>query len=397
MNLYEFEGKDLLKKYKIPTPAGVVIQREQADTIPADIAFPCVVKAQVQSGKRGKGGGVLFAQNIDELKTHVADLFSKKICNDTVLYVLVEAKKAIKQEYYLAITYNTQKKIPVVLFSAQGGMDIEQDSENVHVLDIDPLKGFEEFRMRELLVTAGARGKDVALIADTAKRLYRVFSGEDARLAEINPLAKLEDGSFVALDAKIILDEDAGFRHQWNKLGPRTTMGRLLTQREQAVRQVDAGEFYYRGTAGKYIEMDGDIACLFSGGGASISMMDALLKVGGKPANYTEYSGNPPREKVAALAKIVLSKPGLRGIWIVGGVANFTHIGNTMAGIADVLRELKPTIPIIIRRAGPHEAEGRKLMEKLAAELQLDLKWYGREISMTQTAEILMKKVNEQT
>ena len=143
--------------------------------------------------------------------------------------------------------------------------------------------------------------------------------------------------------------------------------------------------------------MEGDIVCVFSGGGASISMMDALLKVGGKPANYTEYSGNPPREKVAALAKIVLSKPGLRGIWIVGGVANFTHIGNTMAGIADVLRELKPRIPIIIRRAGPHEAEGRELMEKLAAERQLDLKWYGREISMTQTAEILMKKVNEQT
>lgn len=392
MNLYEFEGKQLFKKYKIPVPKGVLIKPEEAGTA-SFASFPVVVKAQVQSGKRGKGGGILFAADEKELRAHVGNLFATKVCNDEVLYILAEEKQNIAHEFYLAVTYNTQKKVPVVLFSASGGMEIEQDADTVAHCLIDPLAGFEEFRVREMLVRAGVKGKDIVMIADLAKRLYRVFEGEDARLAEINPLVKTAEGGFVALDAKVILDDDASFRHDWSQLPERTTLGRRITERERAARTIDQGEFYYRGTAGKYIEMEGDIACLFSGGGASISMMDALEKAGGKPSNYTEYSGNPPREKVHQLAKVVLSKPGLRGIWIVGGVANFTHIGETMAGIADALAELQPRIPIVIRRAGPHEEEGRRLMEEVARKYNLDLTWYGREMSMSETARILMDKL----
>ena len=124
-------------------------------------------------------------------------------------------------------------------------------------------------------------------------------------------------------------------------------------------------------------------------------MMDTLYALGQKPSNYTEYSGNPPREKVQALTNIVLSKPGLKGIWVVGGVANFTHIGETMAGIADALRVLKPKVPIVIRRAGPHEDEGKKIMENVAKECHLNLKWFGREISMGKSAKVLVDMIHK--
>jgi len=159
--------------------------------------------------------------------------------------------------------------------------------------------------------------------------------------------------------------------------------------------KIDEGENYYRGTAGKYIEMDGDIAVLFSGGGASIANMDALFQVGLKPANYTEYSGNPPREKVSQLAKIVLSKPGLRGLWIAGGVANFTDIVATFSGIIDALDEVKPTYPIVIRRAGPNEEEGKRLMRECAQRNNLNLKIFGKEVSMGATATALVDMINK--
>lgn len=390
MILYEFEGKNLFQKYKIPIPKNLHVTR-QGEEKNWEI-YPAVVKAQVQSGKRGKGGGIIMIENAADASTAIKNLLGGKIVGDEVLSVLIEEKKSIVHEYYLAITYDTIKKIPILVFSGNGGMDVEEGRDG-EVLNINSLFGIEEFRVREMLVGQGVKGKDLVLLTDMAKRLWKMFEQEDARLAEINPLAKLADGTMIALDSKVILDDDAGFRHDWSAMPERTTMGRRLTERERAVRSIDQGEFYYRGTAGKYIEMEGDIACLFSGGGASISMMDALYAAGGKPANYTEYSGNPPREKVYELAKIVVSKSGLKGIWIVGGVANFTHIGETMAGIADALAEIKPTIPIIIRRAGPHENEGRALMEKLKEEHHLDITWYGREISMTETAKLLMNKI----
>jgi len=204
------------------------------------------------------------------------------------------------------------------------------------------------------------------------------------------------DGRWIAADAKVALDDDAFYKHkEWEVLEPRTMLGRAPTEREIAVKKIDEGEKYYQGTAGKYMEMDGDIAILFSGGGASIANMDALLKTGLKPANYTEYSGNPPREKVYALAKIVLSKPNLRGLWIAGGVANFTNIAETFQGIADVLDEIKPNYPIVVRRAGPFEKEGLTLMQECAIRNNLNMKIFGKETSMSETAEVLAEMIKK--
>ncbi len=391
MILYEYEGKNLFSKYGISIPRSILISTPQEFENIAWDEFPCVLKAQVLRGKRGLHNGIQFAQNRDELRKMGESLFSHPIQGEKAQAVLVEEKISIAAEWYISLTYSTRCFSPILLFSFSGGSHVENQI-GIFETAIHPMRGFEEFHVRNFFLQCEVRGKNLLSLVALTRTLYSLFCKEDARLIEINPLTNFNEGKFLALDAKVMLDDDAAFRHAWD-YPERTAFARAPTERERAARTIDQGEFYYRGTAGKYIEFDGDIACLFSGGGASISMMDALLAVGGKAANYTEYSGNPPREKVYELAKIVFSKPNLRGIWIVGGVANFTHIGQTMAGIADALKDIRPRVPIVIRRAGPFENEGHALMEEAAKIANLNLSWFGREMSMTETASILMDKI----
>src|SRR3989344_2809390 len=380
MNLYEFEGKNLFAKYGIKTPRGVVIYPgEDFVTAYNNLGIlDVVVKAQVLSGRRGKSGGVKFCSNSKEVTKSYEIIFNMKIRGQYTAAVRIEEKLLIAEEHYLSITYDTNAKQPVLIYSRAGGMDIEEvPEEKIERIPLDIRNP------HPILPPLGGGEEGVLLVAI---QLWQCFLVEDCRQVEINPLVKTGDGRWIAADAKVALDDDAFYRHpstssgqvqvnvtDWTKFEPRTMMGRLPTEREIAVKKIDEGENYYRGTAGKYIEMparrspegedgDGDIAILFSGGGASIANMDALMKAGLKPANYTEYSGNPPREKVYQLAKIVLSKPGLRGLWIAGGVANFTDIAETFGGIVDALDELKPSYPIVVRRAGPYEEEGMRLM-----------------------------------
>ncbi|MEK7131470.1 MAG: ATP-grasp domain-containing protein [Patescibacteria group bacterium] len=380
MNLYEFEGKNLFAKHGIAIPKGVVVWRGE-DFIKAynNLSIKdVVVKALMLSGKRGKNNGIRFCSSADEAENACAELFNINILGQYISAVLLEEKLDIAEEHYLSITYDTNAKQPVMIYSSAGGMDIEDVPENKitkNLLDI--------------------RNTDINSNLPFAKELWQCFIQEDARVVEINPLVKTKDGQWYAADAKIALDEDAFYRHEeWKNLAPRTMLGRLPMDREVAVKKIDEGEGYYRGTAGKYIEMDGNIAVLFSGGGASIANMDALLKTGLRPANYTEYSGNPPREKVYQLTKIVLSKPGLKGLWIAGGVANFTNIAETFNGITDALDEIKPKFPIVVRRAGPHEDEGMRLMRECADRNNLNIKLFGKETSMSATAQILADMVS---
>jgi citryl-CoA synthetase large subunit len=314
---------------------------------------------------------------MQEVKEAAEKILSSNIRGQYVAAVLIEERLKIAQEHYLSITYDTAKRQPILIYSQAGGMDIEDVPE-------------EKIKKQYFDI----RQNDIESDIPFAKELWQCFLQSDARVVEINPLIITSDGEKIAADAKVALDDDAFFRHkEWN-FEPRTMLGRLPTERENLVGKIDEGENYYRGTAGKYIEMDGDIAVLFSGGGASIANMDALLQVGLRPANYTEYSGNPPREKVAQLAKIVLSKPGLRGLWIAGGVANFTDIAATFQGITDALDEVKPAYPIVIRRAGPNEEEGKHLMEECAKRNNLNLKIFGKEVAMGATATALVDMIN---
>lgn len=385
MNLYEFEGKDLFKTYEMPIPRGVVVRDAlEARSVYQELDMPLVVvKAQVLAGKRGKNNAIRFCSNQEEVVQAVEELLRSDLQGKEIIAVRIEEALSIAKEHYLAITYDTNARVPICMYNQFGGVDIEsEDVSSMQVTHLDIRN--DEFPSQAI----------PEVLFGLASKLWKCFREEDARLVEINPVIETTEGQFVAADAKIILDDDAFFRHEsWKNFEPRTMMGRAATARETAVMDIDAGENYYRGTAGKYVEMDGNIAILFSGGGASIANMDALIHAGGKPANYTEYSGNPPREKVYQLTKIVLSKPGLRGLWIAGGVANFTNIQDTFQGIVDALDEIKPTYPIVIRRAGPHEKEGVRIMEACAARNNLDMKIFGKEVSMSETAKILMNMV----
>lgn len=385
MNLYEFEGKGLFASSGLSIPKGVLLRRGDL-VVQGYSSLHCrevVVKAQVLSGKRGKNNGVQFCSSPQETEEAVSDMFSKNISEQHVTAVLVEENISAAEEQYLSITYDTTRHQPLLLYSTQGGMDIEAvPEENIerHWLDV---------REKEISFFLGDRKIDAA-----AQMLWTCFLTNDARMVEINPLVKTMNGQWIALDAKVALDDDAFFRHaEWKEFEPRTVLGRLPTEREIAIKKIDTGEDYYRGTAGKYMEMDGDIAVLFSGGGASIANMDALFSVGLRPANYTEYSGNPPREKVYALTKIVLSKPGLKGLWIVGGVANFTNVAETFQGIVDALDEVQPTYPIVVRRAGPQDTEGMRRMEECAKRNGLRMYLYEKEMTMGDTAHILAQMV----
>ena len=379
MNLYEFEGKNLFSKHGIEIPKGIIIRRgDDVFKVYKDLAVQdVVVKAQVLSGKRGKNNGIRFCSSAEAVAKAVSELFSLNIRDQYVAAVWVEEKLEIVEEHYLSMTYDTNKKQPLLIYSRDGGMEIEEVVED---------------KIQKLHLKIQNERIDVNI--PYAQQLWECFRTEDCRVVEINPLVKTIDGRWVAADAKVAIDDDAFFRHEeWKQLEPRTMLGRLPTEREVAVKAIDEGENYYRGTAGKYIEMEGDIAILFSGGGASIANMDALMKAGLHPANYTEYSGNPPREKVYALAKLVLAKPGLRGLWIAGGVANFTNVAETFHGIVDALDEIKPTYPIVVRRAGPCEEEGMRLMQECAARNGLNMKLFGKETSMSDTADILARAI----
>jgi len=408
MNLYEFEGKKLFEKCGITIPRGVVVRRDDdVKSVLENLAIEdVVVKAQVLSGKRGKNNGIRFCSTIDESVQAVKELFDIEIRGQYVAAVRIEEKLEIAEEHYLSITYDTKAQRPVLVYSEEGGVDIEDVGEGKIekiLLDIDQKDPSLDFDRAE---DGGLR--------DVVQSLWGCFLQEDCRVVEINPLVKTADGRWVAADAKVALDDDAFYRHgtaaiekkkekgrdvsrmsDWEEFEPRTMMGRPPTDREVDVQEIDKGEKWYQGTAGKYIEMDGDIAILFSGGGASIANMDALMQEGLKPANYTEYSGNPPREKVHELAKIVLSKPEISGLWIAGGVANFTNVEETFQGIVDALDEIKPPYPIVVRRAGPHDAEGMQLMRECGERNNLNMTLFGKEVSMSESAKVLAEKVNK--
>ncbi len=380
MNLYEYEGKQLFEKYGIKVPRSVLVRANDnfLEKYQSLQITDVVVKAQVLSGKRGKNNGIKFCTSAGAVVAACTELFATTIRGQYVAAVLIEERLDIAEEHYLSLTYDTNQKQPLLIYSSSGGMDIEDVAEtSIH---------------KEWLNIAQEK---ITSSKPLASELWDCFLQEDARMLEINPLVKTVSGEWYAADAKVALDDDAFYRHpEWEKLEPRTMMGRSPTERELNVKKIDEGEAYYRGTAGKYIEMDGDIALILNGGGASIANMDALLATGLQPANYTEYSGNPPREKVYQLAKIVLAKPGLRGLWMCGVVANFTNIKETFLGIIDALDELKPLYPIVVRRDGPEGEEARALMKVCAERNGLNMKIFGKETSMSETAHILATMIN---
>jgi len=406
VKLYEFEGHKILAKGGIGAPFFVVCENlEEVNQGRKRFKFPIVAKVQVLSGKRGKGGGIKICVSEKQLTDFCKKMFGEDFAGEKVRFISLAQKVDIEKELYASITYDTVLRLPFLLFSAQGGVGIEEvgtnNSEMIARVDIDPMGGLSQKDLKKVV------GRD-AKLGDFLVRLWDVFVRYDCRLLEVNPIGKvkqsvilegvkrpigskmtarridsivsLQNDIYVAIDAKVILDDNGLARHRDLDILPKGAGGAIPTKREIDAKKIDEED--YRGSAGStFIEFDGDIAILASGGGASLLVMDTVVDAGGRCANYTEYSGNPPGDKVEKLTQITLSREGLSGCLVAGAVANFTDIYETLSGFARGLKKIrpKPTYPIVIRRGGPRQKEAYEMLNKLAKDEGFDIHLFGPE------------------
>lgn len=389
MLLTEAEGKELLREAGIPVPDFFLLRN--SEELPKEISFPVILKAQTLMGGRGKAGLVKQAADSDELKFAVETLWKAQYQKRPFDTILIEPRLDIAREYYVSVTYDTTSRMPAFILSKFGGMDIElvakRQPESIINFPINPLEGLRDFKWGEFFTAAEVKEDIQKELRRIYEKLYDKFLETDAELVEINPLIEAPDGALIAADAKVTIDDTSLYRHEFSF--PNRSGFRELTEMEKAARAIDARS--HRGVVGRtFLELDGDIGFMSSGGGASITCLDALISYGGRPANFTEYSGNPEREDVYELTKLILSISGLKGLWVVGPTANFTDIYETLGGIVDALKEIKPSFPIVIRRAGPRDTEAKEMVEALEG---LDIIFFGEEISMTESAKILIDKI----
>ncbi|MBI3090884.1 MAG: acetate--CoA ligase family protein [Candidatus Tectomicrobia bacterium] len=369
MRLYEYEAKRLLAAYGIPLPQGQVISS------PEEIAGDArrVLKVQVLSGGRMKAGGVKFADTEAEARAIAADLLGRTILNHKVEKLLVEERLQVEQEFFAAATHNLAQKQPVVLFSAAGGVDIEtlakERPEAVVSRAYNPRVGFHDFHARQMVGKAGLSGRPLMQLGAILHRLATLFQRMDATIAEINPIVQTADGRFLAADAHIDIEDDALSRHAelQEKYGiPKREAGaRPPTPFELAAAAIDASD--HRGVAGRMIEFDGQLGLLIGGGGASLTVFDAIRKHGGKPANYCEIGGNPSVRKVQRLVAHLLSKPGVEKIAVIMNVVSNTRVDLVARGVikAIVERGEKPAEKIaIFRIPGSYEGDGFMILKK---------------------------------
>ena len=356
MKLYENEAKKILE--------------DRGLNKPSDDGETYVVKAQVLASDRKKHGGVKFADSLEEAEKIAEEMKGLEIKGHEVQDILIEEQINIEEEYYIAFLWDTESRAPAMLFSEEGGSGIE--GREVEKIILEDGKNFNELPEK---------------LRPEAEKLLEAFLEEDMEFLEVNPLA-FDGEKFVIIDAMIELEDDASFRHEWD-YPERTEFAREKTEREIRAEKIDEED--HRGVAGKYTELEGNIGMMLAGGGASLTNMDALIASGGKPANYTEYGGNPPTEKVYKLSKVIMSKENLSGLLHVGGTANNTNILRTMKGFVKALREEKPDYPIVIRRDGPQADEAFELLREVRDELDLDMELYRNDLPMTESSEKLME------
>lgn len=393
VKLYEFEGLGLLKEAGIESPFFVVCKNlAEVKAARSKFKFPVVAKVQVLSGGRGKRGGVKEISRESGLIDFANENFGKEFLGERVRFIVLAQKVEFEAEYYISCNYDTSTRRPYILFNDSGGVDIEAKDLNESFLrvDIDPIIGVEKAHFKKWPV-------DFEFI----EKLWKAFSGYDARLVEINPLVRLKNAGsdsgkngLLALDAKVVLDDNGILRHEGLRVMPKGAVGAVPTERELQAKKIDEQD--YRGSAGSaFVEMDGDIAVMASGGGASLLVMDALIASGGKAANYTEYSGNPSRDKVKKLTKVVLSKKGLSGCLVAGAVANFTDIFETLSGFAEALKSIKPDYPIVVRRGGPRQEEAYRMLSGFAKKEGVNIHLYGPETPISVAAKEMVRLSEE--
>jgi succinyl-CoA synthetase beta subunit len=398
MRFFEYESRAIVKRAGIPvTDFGFARSAAEAREIAERIGGPVVIKSQVLSGGRMKAGGVQFADTPEEAAEHAERILALEIGGHVPRGVLVDPKADVKHEYYAGVVWDGIRKRPVMLFSDMGGIDIEEVAErhpeHVGRAHFSNLRAPSDFEAKQVIAQTGVTGRSLTRITPILARLTRLFVEHDMTLAEINPLGELDDGSFVALDAHMDMENEARPRQKalLAELGvgdDETRQAREPTEFELAGEAVDAMD--HRGVAGNVTEFDGDLGLVIGAGGGSLTLFDAVRKYGGRPANYCEIGGNPSVRKACGLAKLVLQKPGVDKIAVMMSIVSNTRVDIVARGVIKACLELghEPAEKIaIFRIPGAWEEEGFKILERHGVE------YCDRSVSMHEAARRAVEKI----
>jgi len=353
MDLLEYQGKQLFARHGIPVPTGKPAKTVEDAVAAADeIGYPCVVKAQVLIGGRGKAGGVKLAKDRAEATKYATDILGMDIKGFTVHEVWIEGASQIEEEYYASIVFDRAAKAPLVMLSTQGGMDIEEVAEKTPEalarLHVDPLLGFQDFHGRKLAFAAGIPADLIRPVGAMLSKLYAAFVAEEAMLIEVNPLIVTPERDVRALDAKVTLDGNSLYRHPEN-----------AALRDPSAEDPQEQMAHERGLT--YVKLDGDIGILGNGAGLVMSTLDVVGLAGGQAANFLDAGGGSKADAIVSAVEVILSDPKVRAVLfnIFGGI---TRCDEVAKGLIEAYGIIQPTVPFVVRLDGTNDVEGRKLL-----------------------------------
>ncbi len=358
MDLLEYQGKQLFARYGMAQSPGRAARDVDSAVAAAEaVGYPCAIKAQVKIGGRGKAGGIKIAGDVSQAREHASAILGMDIRGLVVQELWIERAAEIEDEYYAAVVFDRSAKKPLVMLSTRGGVDIEavaaETPEAIATLHVDPLVGFKPFHGRRLAFEAGVAPDVVRGVAELVGQLYAAFVGEEAMLAEVNPMVVTPAREVLALDAKVTLDSNALFRHPDNA---------ALTDPSD----VDPQESMAKERGLTYVKLDGDIGIFGNGAGLVMSTLDVVAGAGGAPANFLDAGGGAKAESIVAAIEVILSDAKVRAVLfnVFGGI---TRCDEVARGLIEAVRILSPTVPFVVRLDGTNDVEARELLA--AAEL----------------------------
>jgi len=353
MDLLEYQGKQLFARHGVPVPSGSPATTvEQAVTAADEIGYPCVIKAQVQVGGRGKAGGIKVAEDRAGAEEHAKAILGMDIRGHTVREVWVEAASDIAAEYYASIVFDRAAKRPLVMLSTQGGVEIEEvaasDPDAIARLYVDPLLGFQDFHARRLAFGARVDADVVRPVGALLNRLYDAFVAEEAMLVEVNPLIVTGGREVMALDAKVTLDDNSLFRHADNAALRNVA---AEDEQERMARERDL----------TFVKLDGNVGILGNGAGLVMSTLDVVAQAGGSPANFLDAGGGARADSITQAVEVILSNPSVTAVLfnIFGGI---TRCDEVAKGLIEAFEQIAPTVPFVVRLDGTNDEEGRALL-----------------------------------
>jgi succinyl-CoA synthetase beta subunit len=354
MKLQEYQSKVLFTMYNIPIPNGRIAETaKEVSQISAELGGKVIIKAQVLVGGRGKAGGVRFAKNPDEAEEFANEILGMEIKDLPVRKILVEEAVSIEKEIYLSITNDRNSQKPLLMASSSGGMEIEEVSrvspEKITRRIIDPLLGLRDYQLRDVAINIDLDRSYWQEFSEIVHNLWRVYVECDATLVEVNPLAITSEGRISALDAKIILDDNALFRH-----------ANLAEMRDKDADS--SAELEGRKIGVSFIRLNGNIGCLVNGAGLAMATMDIIKNMGGEPANFLDIGGGANAEKVADSLRLILSDPQVRSVLInvFGGI---TRCDEVARGVISACKQINVKVPIVVRLVGTNDEDGLNILK----------------------------------